>query len=104
MRIADVWLLSSLLVLLGADEAATREHSGWVHRSGFEASLFAPKGSREMGWLKGAVPCEEPPSGIRAPGPSLFVEGRVRLSDRSWFGHLGRYGPDITRTNDLAPA
>ena len=96
MRIA--WLLA-LFLLLSCSGRTEWPHEGTfsgVYRSGFEASLFVPKGTKEMWWLKGDVPCEPTPSSIQAPGPLLFVEVRASLSDRGSFGHLGRYIREIS--------
>lgn len=101
MRIAGMLALFFLVSCSGQTE---RQHEGTfsgVYRSAFEASLFVPKGTKEMWWLKGNVPCEGPPSSIRAPGPLLFVEVRASLSGKGSFGHLGRYVREITPSEFL---
>lgn len=101
MRIAYVLPVSLLVACSGPTEWPREGTFSGVYRSGFEASLFVPKGTKEMWWLNGDVPCEEAPSSIRAAGPLLFVEVRARLSDTGSFGHLGRYVREITPSEYL---
>ena len=96
MRIA---FALALLALVSCTRQADWPHEGkfaGVYTSGFEYSLFVPKGTKEMWWLNGGVPCEVAPGSLRAPRPVVYIEVLANLSDKGSFGHLGRYGREIT--------
>jgi hypothetical protein len=58
--------------------------------------MFIPKGTKEMWWLNGGVPCAGIPGSLKSVRPVLFVEMRAHLSDAGSFGHLGKYSREVT--------
>ena len=91
-------------MLVSCSKQAAWPHEGafaGVYASGFESSLSVPQGTKEMWWLNGDVPCEVAPSSLRAPRPVLFIQVRASLSEKGSFGHLGKYGREITPSEFL---
>ena len=69
------------------EQPGPRQFSG-SYSYGFEVSKFVPKGSNDMWWLSGSVPC-------LAIGQPMYLELQGALSSKGRYGHLGAYSREL---------